>query len=169
MRGASPPRTVIAGAESVIGRVIRRALRALAQETVPKDVATYIERERPHWRAALFAAGVIGDEAELDAATIARHVANVLNDVRGRWLLSRRNAFSVDLRFALSDATERAYLDVDVEFIDDAGVTWLVVLDTRESPQGAAELDRWLTVAARLPARAAVYRTAEPSWREVVA
>jgi ATP-dependent exoDNAse (exonuclease V) beta subunit len=178
--GAPHRGSFLTGAESAVGSVIRRALRVLMEEPLPRDVTSYVEREHARWRDALLVTGGVAD-AERGAAIVARHVANVLGDARGRWLLSQRSAVDSEVRLAVHDGTERAFVDVDLTFVDETGVTWLVVLDTREAPDDAPELDRWLVVAAEpSPARgsalegehrsrAAIYRTAQPSWREVIA
>jgi superfamily I DNA/RNA helicase len=185
--GGNPPvvraplrRSLLTGAESAVGSVIRRALRVLMDEPLPRDVTSYVEREHARWRDALLVTEGVAD-AERGAAIVARHVVNVLGDARGRWLLSQRSAVESGVRLALNDETECAHVDIDLKFVDETGVTWLVVLDTRVTPDDAPELDCWLVVAAEPSAargsalggehrsHAAIYQTAQPSWREVIA
>ncbi len=165
-----------------VGTVVHRLLHRIAREGLASWDRARVEALRPLYRAGLRDLGVAAEELEEAAEKVARALAGILEDPRGRWILAEHPA--AESEYALSGVVEGRLVSVrlDRTFVDAAGVRWIIDYKTglheggsveefldREAERYRAQLERYAALLGRAekrPIRMGLYFPLMAGWRE---
>jgi len=125
-----------------VGTVVHRMLQRIADEGVSTWDAARLKRALPVIRQLLVQAGVREEELEGAARDAALAVQNMLDDERGRWLLTAhlqaRSEYALSL---LEDGRLKTGI-IDRSFVDESGMRWIV--DYKTSRHSGSDVDAFL-------------------------
>lgn len=164
------------------GVVVHDLLRRMAEEGVQQWNAARVRAQAPSVRRALAREGLGDEELDESVARVLEALTAVLNDPRGRWILSAGHA-EAENELALSGILDGQMVSVYIDrtFIDEEGVRWIVdyksgrhegasieaFLD-REQARYAPQLERYARLMSNRgthPVRAGLYFPLLRGWR----
>ena len=122
-----------------VGTVVHRWLHRIADDGVHKwDGERVAERER-RFLAELGLLGVGKGELSWAATRVVNALQKVLDDPRGRWLLTDHPQARSELAVTVSTGEGLEHLRLDRTFVDDEGMRWIVDFKTSAHEGGATE------------------------------
>ncbi|MEO8992673.1 MAG: 3'-5' exonuclease, partial [Nitrosospira sp.] len=168
----------------IIGNIVHRWLQRIAEDGVANWNTAKIFQLQDIFKRQFTACGMIGNEADTDAAVKRVHIAltHAVSDRRGQWLLGPQRDARNELRMTTIAGGEYIDLVIDRTFRDENGQRWVVdyktsshegsnlegFLDT-EQERYRAQLDRYATLMRSFdgqPVRRGLYFPMLKGWRE---
>ena len=132
----------VSHAAIAVGHVVHRLLKVIADEGLTHWNLTRAQAAQTQWRHWLVAAGI--NDAELDAATwrVSDAITAILNDERGRWLLTDHSCAASELAITGVIANNVRYAKIDRTFVDQQGRR--VIVDYKTGHHAGSGLDQFL-------------------------
>ena len=167
------------------GNLIHLTLQRLSLSPLPDDLSTDLSELRAWWSSALRSTFLNDEQAQAVMARTENAIANVLNDERGRWILSdQRTSAASEYELSVMGPEQKVsdYI-IDRTYVED-NVRWVVDykssvpdsgqsledFERQEAARYREQLDNYRAAFGTLesmPVRTALYFPAIPHWYEV--
>jgi len=122
-----------------VGTVVHRWLHLIAEAGVDEWHAERVAARVDRFRAELRLLGVEKKELSWATARVVRALQQVLEDSRGRWVLTEHVEARSELAVTVVTEAGLEHLRLDRTFVDDLGVRWIIDFKTSAHEGGATE------------------------------
>ena len=125
-----------------VGVVVHRWLQRIAEDGVARWSPARVASIAPQIERSLAAGGLTGDELLAARTRVAQALVNVIEDERGRWILTAHPQHRSELRVTVDEGTRVRRFVLDRSFVTADGTRWIV--DYKVGVHEGADVEKFL-------------------------